>query len=276
MKIAVSGAAGAMGRRVIALIAVAEDLELVAAVERNDHPDLGKDAGMLACGEALGVPLSGELSGRPEVVVDFSAPAGAMACARACAERGVPLAIGTTGLSDQDRAEIADSIAARIPVLLAANMSVGVNLLMRLVRTAASALPGYDVEIVEAHHRRKKDAPSGTARELARVLLETLGRGEGDLTYGRQGLTGPRGGTDAPRHEPRCLRSGRASSSAFPGSAGAGFILDAGRASLGVLHATRSSASPAGGRRRTAAPHQAQPQLGPRRTADETAHANVT
>jgi len=203
MKIAVSGAAGAMGRRVIALIAVAEDLELVAAVERNDHPDLGKDAGMLACGQALGVPLSGELSGRPEVVVDFSAPAGAMACARACAERGVPLAIGTTGLSDQDRAEIADSIAARIPVLLAANMSVGVNLLMRLVRTAASALPGYDVEIVEAHHRRKKDAPSGTARELARVLLETLGRGEGDLTYGRRGLTGPRGGREIGVHAVR-------------------------------------------------------------------------
>jgi 4-hydroxy-tetrahydrodipicolinate reductase len=181
-----------MGQRVIALIAAAADMELVAAVDRPDHPDLGRDAGLLARVGELGVPLSGKLTGKPDVAIDFSAPAATLALARDCARVGVPLLIGTTGLPTETRAEIEGKIAARIPVLVAANMSLGVNLLLRLVETAARALPGYDAEIIEAHHRRKKDAPSGTARELANRLLEALGRGEGALIYGREGNVGAR------------------------------------------------------------------------------------
>jgi len=192
MRVAVSGAAGAMGQRMIALIASAPDMELAGAVDRPDHPDLGKDAGVLARVGELGVPLAGELTDKPDVAIDFSAPAATLAVARQCAGMGVPLVIGTTGLSGEERAELAEAVACSIPVLLAANMSLGVNLLLRLVEVAASALPGYDVEIIEAHHRRKKDAPSGTARELANRLLQALGRDEEALLYGREGTVGAR------------------------------------------------------------------------------------
>ncbi len=203
MRAAVSGAAGAMGLRVIALIASAPDMELAAAVDRPDHPDLGRDAGLLARVGELGVPLAAELTGKPDVAIDFSAPAATLALARRCADLGVPLLIGTTGLPAEARAEIEDAVARRIPVLVAANMSLGINLLLRLVETAARALPGYDVEIVEAHHRRKKDAPSGTAKELARRLLEALGRGEEALLYGREGMVGARTGEEIAIHAVR-------------------------------------------------------------------------
>lgn len=192
MRVAISGAAGAMGQRVVALVAATADMELVAAIERADHPDLGKDAGLLAHVAELGVPLTSDLTGEPDVLIDFSAPTATLARARDCARRGVPLVIGTTGLPAEARAEIEKQIAARIPVLVAANMSLGVNLLVRLAEIAARALPGYDVEIVEVHHRRKKDAPSGTARELADRLLKALDRGEEALIYGREGITGAR------------------------------------------------------------------------------------
>ena len=192
MRVAVNGAAGAMGQRVIALIAAAPDMELVAAMDRADHPDMGKDAGLLARVAELGVPLSAGLTGEPDVAIDFSVPAATLTLARDCARLGVPLLIGTTGLPAEVRAEIEDKVASRIPVLLAANMSLGVNLLLRLVEVAARALPGYDVEVIEAHHRRKKDAPSGTAKELANRLLKALGRDEEALIYGREGIVGAR------------------------------------------------------------------------------------
>jgi 4-hydroxy-tetrahydrodipicolinate reductase len=192
MRVAVSGAAGAMGLRVIAFVASAPDMELAAALDRPDHPDLCKDAGLLARVGELGVPLTAGLEGKPDVAVDFSAPAATLALARECAGLGVPLVIGTTGLPAEALAEIKDKLAARIPILVAANMSPGVNLLFRLAEAAARALPGYDVEIIETHHRRKKDAPSGTAKELAGRLLKALGRGEGALIYGREGMVGAR------------------------------------------------------------------------------------
>lgn len=193
MKVAVSGAAGAMGRRIIGLLRETEGCQLVAALERPGHPDLGKDAGLLAGGGALGVTLSAELHGKPDVLVDFSAPEGAVARARECAQQRVALVVGTTGLSAEQFSGI-ERAAARVPVLIAPNMSPGVNLLFRLAEDAAGVLgDGYDVEIVEVHHRRKKDAPSGTAMELARRICRALSRDpETDLCYGRHGLAGPR------------------------------------------------------------------------------------
>ncbi|MGD2176124.1 MAG: 4-hydroxy-tetrahydrodipicolinate reductase [Candidatus Brocadiaceae bacterium] len=193
MKIAVNGAAGAMGRRVIALIALADDLALDSALERADHPDLGKDAGIVAGIEEQGVPLTAELQGKPDVLVDFSTPEATMRRVSDCAERGVPVVIGTTGLSAEHRQKIETEAAAQVAILIAANMSVGINLLLRLVDWAARTLPaGYDVEITEAHHRRKRDAPSGTALELARVICVALNRDAGVLRHGREGRVGPR------------------------------------------------------------------------------------
>jgi len=194
MKLAVSGAAGAMGKRIISLLSETKGCRLVAALERPGHPDLGKDAGLVAGVGQLGVPISTEMSGEPDVLVDFSAPEATIARARECADRSIALLVGTTGLSAQQQQEIERRVAARAPVLIAPNMSLGVNVLLRLVEDVARALgEGYDVEIVEAHHRRKKDAPSGTALELARRVCRALGRDpEAVLSYGRRGLAGPR------------------------------------------------------------------------------------
>jgi 4-hydroxy-tetrahydrodipicolinate reductase len=205
MRIAVNGAAGAMGRRMICRIAEREGLSLAAALERADHPDLGADVGTLAGAGALGVPLSSELRGDADVLVDFSAPAAAVARAAECAEKGVPIVIGTTGLSAAQLREIRESAAAKTPVLMAPNMSIGVNLLFRLVEEVASALPeGYDLEIIETHHRRKRDAPSGTALEIGRRACRALGR-EPDavMVYGRQGAVGPRSEREVAIHAVR-------------------------------------------------------------------------
>ena len=194
MKVAINGAAGAMGKRLIALLRETDDLQLVAALDRQDHPDLGKDAGLLAGGEPLGVMLSDELSAHPDVLVDFSAPEATVARAAECAEKGVAVVIGTTGLTAEQRDRIERQVAAKVPVLLAPNMSLGVNVLFGLVERVARALgDGYDIEIVEAHHRRKKDAPSGTALELGRRIARALDRDpEAVLCYGRQGPVGAR------------------------------------------------------------------------------------
>lgn len=194
MKVAVNGAAGAMGRRIVALLAGTQDCRLVCALERPDHPALGQDAGLLAGVGALGVSLTAELGAEPDVLLDFSAPDSAMARVRECAAAGTAVVVGTTGLSDEQMRELKEEIAPRVPLLVAPNMSIGVNLLFRLAGEVARALGGgYDIEIVEAHHRRKKDAPSGTARELARRVCAALGRDpEVVLRFGREGLCGPR------------------------------------------------------------------------------------
>ncbi len=192
--IAVNGAGGAMGRRIICLAAENEGCQVVAALERPDHPDLGKDAGALAGVGPLGVALSAELTAEADVLVDFSAPEAAVARAKECAGRGIAVLIGTTGLSAEQRAQVEGDAATKVPVLIAPNMSLGVNLLFRLAEDAARALPvGYYVDIIEVHHRRKKDAPRGTAMELARRTCRALGRDPADvLCYGRRGLAGPR------------------------------------------------------------------------------------
>jgi len=204
LRIAVSGAGGRMGRRVVSLVMAEPDLELASACEGEGHPDLGRDAGEVAGAGPVGIPITDGIGGEPEVIIDFSLPAGAARAARKAAEMGIPLVTGTTGLGAKERAEL-ESAAGRVPVLEAPNFSLGVSVLTRLVKDAAQALgPGYDVEIVEAHHNRKADAPSGTALGLARAAAAALGRDTAkDLTYGRQGEPGPRKPTEIGIHAVR-------------------------------------------------------------------------
>lgn len=194
LKAAVNGAAGRMGQRIIGLLAQNPDCRLVCALERADHPRIGTDAGEVAGAGELGVELADQISGSPDVLIDFSSPEACLSRARECAQAGIGLVIGTTGLSAEQDREIESKLAREVPVLKAPNMGLGVNLLFRLVQEVAAALgTDYDVEIVESHHRRKKDAPSGTAQKLAENICEALDLGAEDtIIYGREGLTGER------------------------------------------------------------------------------------
>jgi len=194
MKIAINGAAGAMGKRIIHLATREEDCRIVGTLERPDHPALGRDAGTVAGLDPLGVVLSAGLEAEPDVLIDFSVPDSAVRRALHCAERGVAVLVCTTGLSAEQREVVEREVAARVPVIIASNTSLGVGLLLRLVAEVTRALgAGYDVEIVEAHHRRKKDSPSGTARELARRICEARGLDpEAVLRHGREGIVGAR------------------------------------------------------------------------------------
>jgi 4-hydroxy-tetrahydrodipicolinate reductase len=194
-RVAVIGAAGRMGRALIRAVTETPDAQLAAAVERPGSAELGDDAGILAGIGPLGVVLAAArpAAGQADVWIDFSAPAASVANAQAAAGAGVRLVVGTTGLAAADKEEIA-AAARRIPVVMAPNTSVGVTVLLRIVGDVARALgPGYDLEIVETHHRAKRDAPSGTALRLAEALAEATGR---DLARSartaRQGDTGPR------------------------------------------------------------------------------------
>ncbi len=190
IKVGVNGACGRMGARIVQLVHEDSDLEVAAALEFAKHPKLGGDVGELCGIGRLGVPLTSDW--RPvEVVIDFSTPAGAMAITELCLTRQVPLVVATTGLSNAQRADI-ESAGQIIPVLIAPNMSLAVNLLMKLVGEAAAVLKDADadVEIIERHHRFKKDAPSGTALEFARVINRA--GGEHRLVHGRDGLVGER------------------------------------------------------------------------------------
>jgi len=193
IRVAINGAAGRMGRRLVALASAEDGMQVVAALEQAGHPDLGRDAGELAgCGH-IGVTLSSEWRAAADVLIDFSTPGGTMLCLAQAVERGVAVVIGTTGLDEQQKQQITEA-GKKVGVLLAPNMSVGVNLLFRLVGEVAAALgEDYDIEIGEAHHRFKKDAPSGTALRLAENICAATGREIAeDLVHGRQGLVGER------------------------------------------------------------------------------------
>ena len=199
-KVLLMGAAGRMGQAITRFIAngTVPGLELVAAVDRADAPQAGQDAGTAAGVRALGVRISSDLAAalaaRPDVAVDFSFHAASAAAAPALAAAGVPWVVGTTGLDAAEKAAVT-ATAGKIPVILAANMSVGVNLLYALVEQAARALAGrgYDCEIVERHHRRKKDAPSGTALFLGEAAARGFGWKLADVAVdGRSGLPGER------------------------------------------------------------------------------------
>jgi 4-hydroxy-tetrahydrodipicolinate reductase len=195
VRIAVFGAGGKMGRAIVRAIAETKDAVLSAAVERSDFPYLAADVSQLAGLPASGLRLSDERPGKgsADVWIDFSAPAATVANVAAAAACGAAIVVGTTGLSSKDKENIA--LAAKtIPVVLAPNMSVGVNAMLKLVADAARILgPGYDLEIVETHHRAKRDAPSGTALRLAEAVAEAVGRDLGKTArYERHGDIGPR------------------------------------------------------------------------------------
>ena len=194
--IAIHGAAGRMGQRLIALAKEDPSLHIVAAIDTASSAHLGRDAGELAGVGPIGVSITGELPLRltPDCVIDFSAPAGTVQILKTCMDRKLPLVIATTGLEKEHLAEI-DHAAHHTAVLLSPSMSLVVNLLFKLTRLAATALHGngFDVEIVERHHRFKKDAPSGTAAAFADIIQEVMQQER--IQHGREGqlsvLLGP-------------------------------------------------------------------------------------
>ena len=196
IKAVVAGASGRMGKRLVALMRESPDFQIVGAVERKDHVDVGRDAGEVAGVGPLGVAIvdvvDKALPGA-QVLLDFTAPAAAMRNLEAASQARVTAVVGTTGLSEADIVR-ARELAARVPCVQSPNMSVGVNVLYGVLAQVARTLgDGYDIEVIEAHHHFKKDSPSGTADRMARVLAEALGR---DLrkvgVYGRFGIVGER------------------------------------------------------------------------------------
>lgn len=195
-RIAVLGATGRMGRAVIQATAAAAQAQLGAAFERAGHADLGRDAAALAGVSEGGVAITADLAAAApgfDVLIDFTRPEGTLAALPVCVAQGRAMVIGTTGLTPEQRAQI-DAAAKIIPVCMAANFSIGVNLCLRLLEQAAQALAeDFDIEIVEAHHRHKVDAPSGTALMMGEAVAQGAGR---DLAtcavYERYGHTGAR------------------------------------------------------------------------------------
>lgn len=195
LRIAIFGAGGRMGCAIVRTIANAEGALLVAAIERSDYPNLGADAAQIAGLPASGVRVSDQrpAKGVADMWIDFTVPAATMANVKAAVAVGAAMVIGTTGLSAADKEQIA-AAAKSIPIVFAPNFSVGVNVMLKLVADAARILgPAYDIEIMETHHRAKRDAPSGTALRLAEAVAEASGRDLASTArYERHGDIGPR------------------------------------------------------------------------------------
>lgn len=191
--IAINGAGGRMGQRLVALARDEHDLAVVAAVDSPANPRIGDDAGVLAGVGPIGVPVTGDLplSARADVVIDFSSPAGTMAILKTCVDRRIPVVIATTGHTPAEKAEIA-AAAHLTAVLFAPNMSLVVNLLFKLTKLTAEVLAGkgFDVEIIERHHRLKKDSPSGTAEHFAQIVRAAMKQTR--TRHGREGIVGER------------------------------------------------------------------------------------
>jgi 4-hydroxy-tetrahydrodipicolinate reductase len=196
MRIAVLGADGRMGRALVrAVVTAGPEVKLTAATEREGSPAVGHDAGVVASGEALGVLIGAgsPAAGAADVWIDFTVPAATIAYTEAAVAAAAALVIGTTGLAAEHRAAI-ERASKRVPIVFAPNYSIGINVMLKLVADAAQTLgSSYDLEIVETHHRAKRDAPSGTALRLAEALAEATGRNlEADARYERHGDIGPR------------------------------------------------------------------------------------
>ncbi len=196
MRIAVVGASGRMGLCLIKAAALAKNAELAAAVSRPDSLAIGRDAGELAGISVVGVKVVDNLAAvvdQFDVLIDFTRPDASMAFIEICREAGKKLVIGTTGYSDAQKALISEA-AKDVAIVMAPNMSVGVNLSLKLLALTAKVMGDYtDIEVIEAHHRHKVDAPSGTALRMGEVIAETLGRDLKDCAiYGREGNTGER------------------------------------------------------------------------------------
>ena len=194
MKIAVAGASGRMGRMLIEAVLGAHDLELVAALDVAASGCIGQDAGALAGMPGCGVKVTAAGPAAPaDCLIDFTRPEGTLAHLEHCAAAGTRMVIGTTGFTAEHR-RLIEEAAGRIAIVFAPNMAIGVNAAFRLAEVAAGILgDAYDVEIIEAHHRHKVDAPSGTALRLGEVVAGALGRDLKDCAmHGRAGLTGER------------------------------------------------------------------------------------
>ena len=195
LPITVAGASGRMGYMLIEAILATDDCQLSGALDMATSPALGQDAGA-AMGRITGTLVTSNLYAGLQgaaCLIDFTRPEGTLAHLKACRELGVKAVIGTTGFTDEQKAEIAD-IAQDIAIVMAPNMSVGVNVTLKLLQMAAQAMPtGYDIEIIEAHHRHKVDAPSGTALKMGEVMAQAIGRDLKDCAvYERYGHTGER------------------------------------------------------------------------------------
>lgn len=194
-RIAIAGASGRMGQMLIEAVRASDDCLLTGALDVASSPALGADASAFL-GHQSGVAITADLArglSNAQVLIDFTRPEGTLAHLRVCRELGVNAVIGTTGFSDEQKAEIA-AAAQDIAIVMAPNMSVGVNVTLKLLEMAAKALStGYDIEIIEAHHRHKVDAPSGTALKMGEVIADALGRDLKDCAvYAREGVTGER------------------------------------------------------------------------------------
>jgi 4-hydroxy-tetrahydrodipicolinate reductase len=195
-RIAVMGAAGRMGKTLIEAVQLADGAQLSAAIDRADSSLVGADAGELVAQGKIGVSLSGDLGAvldQFDVLIDFTHPSVTLKNLDICRQAGKAMVIGTTGFSPEEKQLLAEA-GKQIPIVFAANFSVGVNLCLKLLDTAARVLgDDVDIEIIEAHHRHKVDAPSGTALRMGEVVANALGR---DLqkvaVYGREGQTGAR------------------------------------------------------------------------------------
>lgn len=193
LNIAVNGAAGRMGRRIVALVHADAGLQVAAALEGPNCPELGQDAGELAGIGNIGVAVGTEIPDGIDAVIDFSTPDGLVTVAKVCGERGIPMVAASTGLSDEQRA-VVNEAAHTTPVVMAPNMSLAVNLTMKLAQEAARVLKnaplGADVEIIERHHRFKEDAPSGTALKFGELIAAEMG--QTSHVHGREGRPGRR------------------------------------------------------------------------------------
>jgi 4-hydroxy-tetrahydrodipicolinate reductase len=195
LRIAIAGASGRMGRMLIEAVRGCDDLVLAGALDVAASPAIGQDAAAFL-GASSGVTITGDLHAglaNAQVLIDFTRPEGTLAHLAVCRELGVRAVIGTTGFSDEQKAQIAD-FAQSTAIVFAPNMSVGVNVVLKVLEVAARALKeGYDIEIIEAHHRHKVDAPSGTALKMGEVVAAAVGRDLKDCAvYAREGVTGER------------------------------------------------------------------------------------
>ena len=194
-RVAVAGASGRMGRMLIEAIRGSGDCVLAGALDLPGSPGLGQDAAAFL-GHTSGVLITDDLHAGlqgADVLIDFTRPEGTLAHLQVCSALGVKAVVGTTGFSDAQKADIA-ALAQKTAIVMAPNMSVGVNVTLKLLEMAAKALAtGYDIEIIEAHHRHKVDAPSGTALKMGEVIAGALGRDLNDCAvYAREGVTGER------------------------------------------------------------------------------------
>ncbi|WP_234264024.1 4-hydroxy-tetrahydrodipicolinate reductase [Hydrogenophaga sp. NFH-34] len=195
LRVCVAGASGRMGQMLVDAIRASGDCQLSGALDIPASPAIGQDAGAFG-GQPTGVAITADLAAGlagSRFLIDFTRPEGTLAHLRECVKQGVNLVIGTTGFSDAQKAEIAEA-SKSIAIVMAPNMSVGVNVTLKLLDMAARAMStGYDIEIIEAHHRHKIDAPSGTALKMGEVIAQAMGRDLKDCAvYAREGVTGER------------------------------------------------------------------------------------